>query len=147
MLRTFFRHFCLYEYSFKPKVDLILMTVPQEIPNKSANVSKLTGGGSQFEASNMSKQIGELDLAQMEGVEPPGMDAEEDEEPPLGEDESAPKIDAIDWDKVGKIYKPESAIEDIISREVGRLGKAFEMSIEAQDVELEEKHKGGGKKK
>lgn len=28
MLRTFFRHFCLYEYSFKPKVDLILMTVP-----------------------------------------------------------------------------------------------------------------------
>ena len=107
------------------------MTVPQEIPNQSANVSKLTGGGSQFEASNMSKQIGELDLAQMEGVEPPGMDAEEDEEPPIGEDESAPKIDAIDWEKVGKIYKPESAIEDIISREVGRLGKAFEMSIEA----------------
>ena len=84
----------------------------------------------------------------MEGVEPTaGMDAEEDEEPPLeGEDESAPKIDAIDWDKVGKIYKPESAIEDIINREVGRLGKAFEMSIEAQDAELEEKHKGGKKK-
>lgn len=57
------------------------------------------------------------------------MDNEEDEEPPL-EDESAPKIDAIDWDKVGKIYKPESAIEDIISREMGRLGKAFEMNIE-----------------
>ena len=37
------------------------------------------------------------------------------------------KIDHIDWDKVGKIYKPESAIEDIISREMGRLGKAFEM--------------------
>lgn len=94
----------------------------------------------------MSKQIGELDLALMEGVEPTGgaMDGEE-EEPPIEED-SAPKVEAIDWEKVGKIYKPESAIEDIISREVGRLGKAFEMSIEAQDAELEEKHKGGKKK-
>ena len=81
----------------------------------------------------------------MEGVEPTGMDAEEDEEPPL-EEESAPKVDAIDWDKVGKIYKPESAIEDIINREVGRLGKAFEMQIAAQDAELEERHKGGKKK-
>ena len=75
------------------------------------------------------------------------MDNEEDEEPPIDEEGSAPKIDAIDWDKVGKIYKPESAIEDIISREMGRLGKAFEMNIEQQDVELEEKHKAGGKKK
>lgn len=50
MLRTFFRHFCLYEYSFKPKVDLILMTQPTETPN-SANASKLTGGASVQEAS------------------------------------------------------------------------------------------------
>lgn len=31
------------------------------------------------------------------------------------------KIDNIDWEKVGKIYKPESAIEDILAREMGRL--------------------------
>jgi hypothetical protein len=31
---------------------------------------------------------------------------------------------------------------------MGRLNKAFEMQIEAQDVEMEEKHKAaGGKKK
>ena len=30
MMRTFFRHFALYEYSFKPKIDLILMTLPPE---------------------------------------------------------------------------------------------------------------------
>jgi hypothetical protein len=29
MLRTFFRHYSLYEYSFKPKVDIILMTIPE----------------------------------------------------------------------------------------------------------------------
>ena len=29
-LKTFFRHFSLYEYSFKPKVDLVLMTLPKE---------------------------------------------------------------------------------------------------------------------
>ena len=28
MLKTFFRHFCLYEYSFKPKVELMLVTQP-----------------------------------------------------------------------------------------------------------------------
>lgn len=29
MLRTFFRHYSLYEYSFKPKVELVLMTIPK----------------------------------------------------------------------------------------------------------------------
>jgi len=28
MLKTFFRHFALYEYSFKPKVELMLITQP-----------------------------------------------------------------------------------------------------------------------
>ena len=38
---------------------------------------------------------------------------------PGGEPEQ--NIEKIDWDKVGKIYKPESAIEDIVAREMGRL--------------------------
>lgn len=48
----------------------------------------------------------------------------------------------VDWSKVGKIYKPESAIQDILQSEMGRLGKAFDMAIDAQDVDLEEKYKG-----
>ena len=40
------------------------------------------------------------------------------------------KIDVIDWDKVGKIYKPESAIEEIMNREMNRLQQAVDMSIE-----------------
>ena len=37
----------------------------------------------------------------------------------------------VDWTKVGRIYKPESAIEDILAKEMGRLGKAFDMAIDA----------------
>ena len=41
MLRTFFRHYSLYEYSFKPKVDLVLMTVPKDHQERSkANESQ-----------------------------------------------------------------------------------------------------------
>ena len=29
MLNSYFRHFCLYEYSFKPKVELFLSTLPR----------------------------------------------------------------------------------------------------------------------
>ena len=37
MLNNFFRHYCLYEYSFKPKVDIILMTLPKGgIPKSSS---------------------------------------------------------------------------------------------------------------
>lgn len=29
MLNTFFRHYSMYEYSFKPKVEIVLMTLPK----------------------------------------------------------------------------------------------------------------------
>jgi len=35
LLRTFFRHYSLYEYSFKPKVELVLLTIPKEAPRSS----------------------------------------------------------------------------------------------------------------
>jgi len=38
-LKTFFRHYSLYEYSFKPKVELVLMTMPREPPVKESNQS------------------------------------------------------------------------------------------------------------
>lgn len=61
-------------------------------------------------------------------------------------EEEEKKIESIDWDKVGKIYKPESAIEDILNKEMKRLNMAMHEQIDAQDVELEEKYKGGKKK-
>lgn len=35
-------------------------------------------------------------------------------------------VDPIDWEKVGKIYKPESAIEDILKKEMNRLQTALD---------------------
>jgi len=55
---------------------------------------------------------------------------------------SGKPIEKIDWAKVGKIYKPESAIEDILNKEVNRLSKGFEMQIDSMEAELEEKYKG-----
>ena len=34
MLQTFFRHYSMYEYSFKPKVDLFLQTLPQKVESR-----------------------------------------------------------------------------------------------------------------
>lgn len=39
-------------------------------------------------------------------------------------------VDAIDWEKVGKIYKPESAIEDILKKEMSRLQTALDQKID-----------------
>ena len=58
MLRTFFRHYSLYEYSFKPKIDLILMTLP---PNGRQQEDKLIEE-SVHEANAMNDGIGSLDL-------------------------------------------------------------------------------------
>jgi len=55
-------------------------------------------------------------------------------------------MSGIDWEKVGKIYKPESAVEHIVSKEMARLQKAFDSVLETQDGELEERAKGGKKK-
>ena len=48
--------------------------------------------------------------------------------------------DAIDWEKVGKIYKPESAIEDILKKEMERLQAALDQKIDIQELDLETKH-------
>ncbi len=58
MLRTFFRHYSLYEYSFKPKIDLILMTLP---PGGRQQEDKLLEE-SVHEANAMNDGIGSLDL-------------------------------------------------------------------------------------
>tara|TARA_B110000305_G_C18813551_1_gene348105 strand:- start:251 stop:478 length:228 start_codon:yes stop_codon:yes gene_type:complete len=75
MLRTYFRHYSLYEYSFKPKVELVLMTIPRDVKKpteqsvedvKEASVigSQAAEGeappnGSNRDAENPSKLTGE----------------------------------------------------------------------------------------
>lgn len=72
----------------------------------------------------------------------PGMDGEATEKKSQvtiaegGPDSQSGKIEAIDWEKVGKIYKPESAIEDIIAKEMNRLQTALDLNMEMQDEEL-----------
>ena len=39
----------------------------------------------------------------------------------------------IDWEKVGRLYKPESAIDHIVNKEMTRLRMAFEKNIVTQD--------------
>jgi hypothetical protein len=61
MLRTFFRHYSLYEYSFKPKVDIILMTIPEQVKDGLAKDSLMPHDSLQ-EASKMNDEIGDLNL-------------------------------------------------------------------------------------
>ena len=138
MLKTFFRHFTLYEYSFKPKVELMLMTVPKGgIPTKNSQEEDLAQG--------VSEAVGNLDL---DTDQAPGGDMGQD----MSQADPTSPINAgdkIDWEKVGRIYKPESAVEHIVAKEMGRLKMAFDQTIEVQDTTIEEKHKAapGGKKK
>ena len=58
LLRTFFRHYSLYEYSFKPKIDLILMTMPPEAESKDTKLLE----ESVNEANAMNEGIQDIDL-------------------------------------------------------------------------------------
>ena len=147
MLNTFFRHFSMYEYSFKPKVELMLVTQKKEEAQKQE-----TGEMSQQDAEDVSQKLGNLDI---EGAIPPpgqsvmedmGMDLSNRSPQPVSERQEVDQN--IDWTKVGKLYKPESAIEHIVAKEMSRLKQAFNIGLDTQDRENEEKYKiGGGKKK
>ena len=166
MLRTFFRHYSLYEYSFKPKVDIILMTMPENVNQESAMGPGSEANASLIEASKANDEIGEINL---DGTVP--NDALDEKASSVGRSrqsrqdreatgQATPQLEGskqeskenlnssgqVDWSKVGKIYKPDSAIEDILQKEMGRLGKAFDMAIDNQEVELEEKYRGSKKK-
>ena len=56
-------------------------------------------------------------------------------------EEQTIEIEHIDWEKVGKIYKPESAVDHIINKEMSRLKKAFNQNMDNQDTSNEEKFK------
>ena len=149
MLRTFFRHYSLYEYSFKPKVELVLMTIPKggfkEINITTDREMTQSMQGKAF----LDKPVTDEDLNKEhqasigslgEGAAPGSQNnsARNDAKTESQEDS---EIQNIDWDKVGKIYKPDSAIDHIISKEVSRIRQAMEAKVDLQDKENEEKFK------
>lgn len=132
MMRTFFRHYSLYEYSFKPKIELVIQTIPKNgitktpqpdiIPNLPEGTVEIDALGNYVEPSRQSNLASDL---QNPMAEQPTNAVDGAERSPAASHKSA----AIDWDKVGRIYKPESAVEHIISQEMGRLRNALDMSI------------------
>lgn len=61
MLMTFFRHYCLYEYAFKPKVDIVLMTLPPGgIPRQST--ASMMGMESNQDVHNLNEAISNLEI-------------------------------------------------------------------------------------
>lgn len=151
MMRTFFRHYSLYEYSFKPKIELILQTLPKDgsikvdkTPDELAENTQNDGllDVSMGNAADITRQSNisgarpsvqtNNNATEMEGSVPPGKSASQSQ---LADGQ------AIDWNKVGRIYKPESAVEHIISSEMKRLNIGLGLSLNQQDEENEEKFK------
>ena len=105
-LSSFFRHYSLYEYSFKPKIDLELRTMHRGykeqplVEEVSHEISKMNN-----EIENGS-QIGAMSGSVIRSPTPEhyinlGGNIENED----------PNAEPIDWDKVGKCYKPESGIQ------------------------------------
>ena len=76
-----------------------------------------------------------------EGAAPSNRESKQDPSKIGESQEEAQEISSIDWDKVGKIYKPDSAIDHIIGKEMGRLTLALDAKIDLQDQVNEEKFK------
>ena len=148
MMRTFFRHYSLYEYSFKPKVELVLNTIPKggykqvDISLNKDEMTKSMQGKPSFldrpvtdtemeGVLNKNKSIPSIGGVTGDGAAP-GSNREVLDASKAGSVEDQ-EVSQIDWDKVGKIYKPESAIEHIIGKEMGRLQQALDQKIEMQD--------------
>ena len=117
MLRTFFRHYSLYEYSFKPKVDIVLMTMPK--------------GGLPTGEQGTADKLQKTEEVPENHTQSPMHTATKSEAAEISQDQDAASSPSqhIDWEKVGKIYKPESAIEHIVSKEMDRLKQGFEQNI------------------
>lgn len=76
--------------------------------------------------------------------------AAEDLNDEIGEEDNSgtkAEIDApIDWSKVGKVYDKNTDINEVVSREIGRINKAFEVKLEQHDNEIIERTAAKSKK-
>jgi hypothetical protein len=140
MLNSFFRHYAMYEYSFKPKVEIVLMTLPKGgIPGESTD----KGRESREKMNNVNEALSNLDLEKSAKEMATDVTPQNQSQSQEAEEEEDPNID---WQKVGRLYKPESAIDHIVNKEMSRLKNAFDQNIDIQDTVLEEKFKNPKKK-
>lgn len=70
---------------------------------------------------------------------PGNMSAEEENQEDEGE--------KIDWDRVGRIYKPDSAVDFIVNKEANRMRESFNMRMSGIDKVAEDKQKNPAKGK
>jgi len=164
---TFLRHFSLYEFAFKPRVELVLRTDPVIVTKFNAPIVSLDDAEmeevEENEASRMRAFLGakndeaaadiitELVANSRTGdFQNPNNDSLD--KSGLGDEES-PEKDAeegeheIDWKKVGKVYEPNAFVEDVVSREMDRLNKAFDIKLAEQQEDLVTKNQSAQSKK
>lgn len=127
-LSSFFRHYSLYEYSFKPKIDLELRTQNKDFKEQSSvqEISK-----------EVSKINNEMELASQLDA-PISASAHRSATPgqavldiSTNQENEDPNATPIDWDRVGRVYKPESGIEQIVNKESDRLRLAIAMNLDS----------------
>lgn len=126
-LGSFLRHFYLYEYAFKPRVELVLRT---DIPEKAADVTTV-------EMLPVQTQPHETTVSAMSHH---GQDEVSVESPKH-------QVEEIDWKKVGRVHAADTAVEDVIGKEMERLHKALDIKMNEQLEDMTRKAGEPPKKK
>ena len=145
--QTFLRHFCLYEFAFKPRVDLILRTEPIMNLKLNSKLTSLTGMievdlneiktfkamlGHTSHEDVTSEHVREELKSQMSSKSPAAFSALESPHADI----SRPQESQVDWSKVGKVYQPNTNLEEVVNKEMGRLNRAFEEKLAFQDEKM-----------
>jgi hypothetical protein len=153
-LTTFLRHFSLYEFAFKPRIDMVLHTHP--VFNTQFNAAQMDLEAmtqvEKEEASNMKmflqglgnrQHIQEIDMSGHPHSTHMRNTAEmiatgqskyksthqsiEDGEASIGQE--SVRAEPVDFRKVGRAYNSGEAIESVISAEMARIHRAFDERV------------------
>ena len=156
-LQTFLRHFCLYEFAFKPRVELILKTQPAvgTVFNAQLTSLKEMVPVDGEEANRIKAMLGEKKIESTHGSQHAGPKSRENDhgnmgpstivsyqnsvqEQVLGEEppSSVGADDGVDWTKVGRVYQPDMELSTVIESEVARLNRSIEAKLQIQDERL-----------
>lgn len=157
-INTFFRHYSLYEFAFKPRMELVLRVdkfnnqkFNSEIPKleecleleeeEASKFKALLGGIKQNEEAAEGLLDGGLvaqraaeeeeERRRQEEAERAAQEALEQENMPTPEPE-------LDKKKLGKMYKGPEEVDLVIAREVNRMKKAYDMAAQRSDNQMEE---------
>lgn len=151
-MSTFLRHFSLYEFAFKPRVELMLRSDPMINIKFNAELNKLDDMQEvdDADAEKMKAFLGSMQEVSIDSM--PGMQGEQlietsrsvtktsRHQQPLNSDRSKGSriktldhdMPEVDWRKVGKIHDSNAEINDVIAKEMERLRKAFDFKLEQQ---------------